>query len=572
VIYAPRHSNDRLLLGLKGSLNEYELDLLRQRSLEARYEKARRGELVVSAPVGFLRTEDQRLEVNPDQRVQERIRLVFRKFLELGSIRQALLWFLEEDLQVPAHTADGSLIWKRPRYTSIRGILTNPAYGGAYAFGRTEHGSRVESGRTRKVSRLRRREEWIALIPEHHEGFVTWEQFEQIQSTIAGNCRANQPGAPMRGAALLAGLLRCRRCGRKLTVSYTGGGRRFLRYSCARGYLDNGEPKCIGVGGIPLDEAIGREVVRVVGPAPIEAAVRASREQHQQLDLTRAALQQDLEAARYSAHRAQKQFDAADPENRLVADELERRWNQALKRVQELEVRMEQLEREHRAETSTPATVGEFADLPRLLTRVWNDPTTDARLKKRIVRTLLHEVLVDIHEQTNHIELVLHWQGGLHTELRLPRRRRGSATRTDTDIIQAVRILAKVCPDKAIAGFLNRNDLKTGRGNRWTQERITSLRQYHKIPCHEPQLKAKQGWLTLTEAAQFLHVSSRTLRIAAEEGIVPGKHPLADGPWVFRLADLQSDQAQELAHRAHDRRHTPAVPNPRQRNLGFSDT
>ena len=572
VVYAPRHSNDRLLLGLKGSLNEYELDLLRQRSLEARYEKARRGELVVSAPVGFLRTEDQRLEWNPDQRVQERVRLVFRKFLELGSIRQTLLWFLEEDLQLPAHAADGSLIWKRPRYTSIRGILTNPAYGGAYAFGRTEHGARVEGGRTRKVSRLRRREEWIALIPQHHEGFVAWEQFEQIQSMIAGNCRASQPGAPKRGAALLAGLLRCRRCGRKLTVSYTGGGRAFLRYSCSRGYLDNGEPKCIGVGGIPLDEAIGREVVRVVGPAAVEAAVCASREQDQQLDLTRSALQQDLEAARYAARRAQKQFDAADPENRLVADELERRWNQALLRVQEVEARMEQLERPRGAEAATPATVEEFVDLPGLLTRVWNDPTTDARLKKRIVRTLLHEVLVDIHEESNIIELVLHWQGGLHTQLRLPRRRRGSATRTDPDIIQAVRTLTKVCPDEAIAGFLNRNDLRTGRGNRWTKERITSLRQYHQIPCHDPQAQAEQGWLTLTEAAQFLHVSSRTLRIAAEEGSVPGEHPLPNGPWVFCLTDLESTAAQQLVLRAHSRRHTTAVPNPHQRNLGFSGT
>lgn len=572
VIYAPRHSNDRLLLGLKGSLNEYELDLLRQRSLEARYEKARRGELVVSAPVGFLRTEDQRLELNPNKHVQERVRLVFHKFLELGSIRQTLLWFLEEDLQVPAHAADGSLIWKRPRYTSIRGILTNPAYGGAYAFGRTEHGARVEGGHTRKISRLRHREEWIALIPRHHEGYISWEQFERIQAMIAGNCRASEPGAAKRGAALLAGLLRCRRCGRKLTVSYTGGGHAFLRYSCTRGYLDNGEPKCIGVGGIPLDEAIGREVVRVVGPAAIEAAVSVSRGQHQQLDLTRMALQQDLEAARYAARRAQKQFDATDPENRLVADELERRWNQALERVQELEVRLEQLERQCRAEPSTPATAEEFGDLSGLLTRVWNDPATDARLKKRIVRTLLHEVLVDIHEETNHIELVLHWQGGLHTELRLPRRRRGSATRTNSDIIQAVRTLAKVCSDKAIAGFLNRNDLKTGRGNRWTQERITSLRQYHEIPCHDPQLKVDQGWFTLTEAARLLNVSSRTLRMAAEEGTVPGEHPLVDGPWVFRRDDLQSDQAQQLVHRAHSRRHTPAVPNLHQRNLGFSDT
>jgi DNA invertase Pin-like site-specific DNA recombinase len=571
VIYAPRNSNDRLLLGLKGSLNEYELDLLRQRSLEARYEKARRGELVLSAPVGFLKTEDQRLELHPDERVQERIRLVFRKFLELGSIRQTLLWFLEEELQVPAHATDGTLIWKRPRYTSIHNILTNPAYGGAYAFGRTQHGSRLEGGQTRRASRRRERNEWIALIPRHHGGYISWEQFEQVQELIAGNCLGpSSPGAARRGAALLAGLLRCRRCGRKLTVSYTGGGRQFLRYSCVRGYLDIGEPKCIGVGGIPLDEAISREVIRVVQPAAIEAAVSAGQGEAQERDLALAALEQDLEAARYAARRAQKQFDAADPENRLVANELERRWNQALERVQELENRIAQ---QRCSEPTALVSPEDFSDLPGLLIRVWNDPGTDSRLKKRIVRTLLHEVLVDINEETNHIELVLHWQGGLHTELRLPRRRRGSATRTAPDVIQAVGILARICTDEAIAGFLNRNNLKTGRGNRWTKERVASLRSYHEIPCHDPLMKRERGWLTLTDAARFLGISSRTLRIAAEQGILPGEHPLSDGPWVFIKSDLQSPSAQQLAHRAQNRRGlTPAVPDPHQRNLDFSGT
>src|SRR5882672_8565516 len=195
VVYAPRQSNDRLLLGLKGSLNEYELDLLRQRSLEARDEKARRGEMVVAAPVGYLKTEDQALEKDPDRRVQQRILLVFSKFKEFGSVRQTLMWFLEEDLQVPAREASGIIAWKRPHYSSIYSILTNPVYGGAYAFGRTESGSRYEAGRSRNVSRRRPREEWIALIPHHHEGYIDWEQFEEIQATLASNCFSeDQPG------------------------------------------------------------------------------------------------------------------------------------------------------------------------------------------------------------------------------------------------------------------------------------------------------------------------------------------------------------------------------------------
>jgi DNA invertase Pin-like site-specific DNA recombinase len=579
VIYAPRQSNDRLLLGLKGSLNEYELDLLRQRSLEARYEKARRGELVVAAPVGYLKTEDQRLEKDPDRRVQERILLVFDKFLELGSIRQTLLWFLEEDLEVPAHGTDGALIWKRPRYSSIQNILTNPTYAGTYVFGRTEHGSRCEGGQTRKVSRRRPRDEWLALIPDHHEGYLDGEQFEQMQRTITTNCLTEgRPGAPKQGAALLAGLLRCRRCGRKLTVAYTGGnasvarrGERFLRYECRRGYLDNGEPKCISFGGMPVDTAIGREVLRVVQPGALEAAVQASQEISLQQDAILEALDRDLQAARYAAKRAQKQYDVADPENRLVAEELERRWNEALERVRDLESRVEQ----HRGSRDSfpPATLEEFAGLAEDLETVWNAPESDARLRKRIVRALMHEVLVDVDHQTNEVIVVIHWQGGVHTELRVPRRRRGTATQTATDIIEAVRVLARVSTDEAIAGFLNRNDLKTGRGNRWTKERITSLRSYHQIPRQCPETKEREGWLTLTEASRLLGVSSRTLRLAAERGDIPGQHPLSDGPWVFRRVDLQTPIAQQFVQKTQQRRgKQPAVPSPGQKTLGFSGT
>lgn len=570
VVYAPRSSNDRLLLGLKGSLNEYELDLLRQRSLEARNEKARRGELVVAAPVGFLKTADQRLELDPDRRVQDPIRLVFAKFGELGSVRQTLLWFLEEDLPLPVQAANGELSWKRPRYTSLYGILTNPVYGGAYCFGRTGHGSRLEAGQVRHTSQRRAREAWIAFIPRHHAGYISWEQFEQIQGLIANNSQGfERLGAAKRGAALLTGLLRCRRCGRKLTVSYTGGGRQFLRYNCVRGYLDNGEPKCIGLGGIPVDQVIAREILRVIQPAAVEAAVSANQQQQEQLDLVRAALAQDLEAARYAARRAQKQFDAADPENRLVASELESRWNLALQRVREVETRISQYSS---SESRLPILASEFDDLPDLFSRAWNDPATDAGIKKRIVRSLLREVVVDIDEEAREIELILHWQGGVHTELRLPHRGRGTSTRTEPDIIQAVRVLAKICADNTIAGCLNRNLLKTGRGNRWTKERITSLRNYHDIPRYDPQVKAEQGWSTLVEAARFLRISPRTLRLAAEAGTVLGMHPLSDGPWLFTQSDLESPPAQQLANRAQGRQHSTAISARQQRNLDFSGT
>ena len=304
MVYAPRESNDRLLLGLKGSLNEYELDLLRARSVEARHAKARRGELVVSAPVGFLKTADQRYEKAPDRRVQEAILLVFRKFREHGSVRQTLMWFLDEELQLPARKPDGAVVWKRPLYATLWRILTNPIYGGAYAYGKTEAVTSYVNGQAHRAHRRKCPQQWLALIPEAHEGYISWEEFQKIQQMLAENVQGwGQRGAIRRGAALLSGLLRCRRCGRKIMVHYTGVKRGFLRYGCMRGRLDQGEPKCIAFGGIPVDEAIGLEILRVVQPGAVEAAVLASQQIAHQQDDVQKALCRDLEAARYEALR-----------------------------------------------------------------------------------------------------------------------------------------------------------------------------------------------------------------------------------------------------------------------------
>jgi DNA invertase Pin-like site-specific DNA recombinase len=570
-VYAPRQSNDRLLLGLKGSLNEYELDLLRQRSVEARHEKARRGELLVAAPIGFVKTEDQRLEKDPDRRVREAILLVFRKFEELGAARQTLLWFLEEGLQLPTRRQNGETTWKRPTYATIYRILTHPAYGGAYAYGKTESASAYQAGSSRKVRRRRPKERWLALIPHAHEGYITWERFEQIQRTLAANVPgAGEPGAAKRGAALLAGLLRCRRCGRKLTVRYTGRDHDMLRYCCDRGRLDQGDPKCIAFGGVSVDEEIGRQLLRVVRPAAVEVAVLAHQDGQHQRDEVRAALERDLEAARYAAQRAGKQFDAVDPQNRLVADELERRWDVALTRVRELEQRLTM--DEHNPAAPAVPTCDEFADLARELEEVWRSPESDARLKKRIVRTLIEEVIADTDAAAGEIILHIHWKGGVHTELRVPRRRRGQMNHTSKDVVAAVRSLARICSDDVIAGVLNRNELRTGRGNRWTRERVVSLRAWNSIPCFSRESCVQEGWLKLNEAADALGVSPRTVRLAIERGEIAGEHPLSDGPWIINRQALESRAAMDLVERARRNSRTPAKPAPDQKTLGFSDT
>lgn len=576
-LYDARRGSDRLLLGVRGSLNEYELDVLRQRSLEARWAKARRGELVFVPPAGYRKKADEPIEKDPDQRVQNAIRLVFQKFLQFGTIRQAMLWFIEEDMELPSVVFGASgweTRWRRPTYEQVRKILKNATYAGAYAYGKTEQTLGIEDGQPRRRIRSKRMEEWGVLLPGHHEGYIEWEEFQRIQAMITKNSqrnRASAPGAAKKGAALLSGLLRCRRCGRKLMVMYTGRASNVQRYICIRGYLDQGEPKCISLGGDGVDEAVCREVLCVVQPAAIAAVVEAGREEAERKDEVLEVLRLELEGVRYKADRARRQFDGADPENRLVVDELERRWNQALEKVAEVERRIEAARRQREEVPAAPMEV--IGNLAGDLEGVWSDPATDVRLKKRIVRTLVEEVIVDVDSEVGEIVLAIHWKGGVHTELRVQRRRRGqNSLHTSQDTVQAVRALSLICPDEVIAGFLNRNGLRTGKGNRWTLERVTALRSKRGIPVYASERKKLDGWMNLTGAASYLGVTQKTLRRAAEQGGVPSQHPLPDGPWIFKRSDLDDPSVRKQLSNLRRRSDKAAGPERGQLTLDPSST
>ena len=346
-VYDPRLPNDRLLLGMKGTMSEMELSILRQRSLEALRQKARRGELFLTVAIGYVKVRRDRIAKDPDRRVQEAIGLVFRKFAEFQSIRQVHLWLRQEGVLTPALETDGGgrrVVWKPPVYNTVRAILTNPIYGGAYAFGRTASRVTVENGRKRVSRGLRRdREEWDVLIVDHHEGYVSWAEFERNQRLIAdnANCRGLMArGSVRRGDALLAGLLRCGHCGRRLHVSYSGTDGFCVRYGCRGAHINHGTQTCIAFGGMRVDAAVSAEVLRLLSPLGVEAALAAVATRDAEISDTRRQAELALTQARYEADLARRQYDAVDPANRLVAAELERRWNDRLAEVRRQEERL----------------------------------------------------------------------------------------------------------------------------------------------------------------------------------------------------------------------------------------
>lgn len=569
-VYSPRHSNDRLLLGLKGSLNEYELDLLRHRASEARVAKARRGELVSHCPIGFVKGDERVLEKDPDQRIRGAIELVFAKFFELGSARQTLLWFMEHNLMVPTRYIHGDVRWRRPSYCNIYSILKNPAYGGAYAYGKTERVLCYEEGISQTRTRQRPRERWVALIPGAHEGYVSWENFERAQRMIENNRLSDHTVGPARrGRGLLASVLRCRRCGRLLRVYYKGPECAIVRYACPQAQLDNKEARCIAFNGRFIDIAVSRELLRVVEPAAIEATVLASQQQAEVQSEVVQALRRDLQAAMYRAQRAERQYEAADPQNRLVADELERRWNAALQEVRMLEARI--AEESNIEQATKSASLEEFQNLASDLEALWNNPGADPSAKKRILRALICEIVADIDEKTNELVLLIHWKGGAHTPLRLPRRRSGQSSRhTSKDIVQAVRVLTRIYNDQMIAGVLNRAKLLTGQGNFWTRALVTGLRHNHGIERHDPQRQAAEGWMNLSKAARLVGLSHAKLHAAIDCGSIVAERPVACGPFVINKKALETSAAVRFLE-CQGRTDPTSAPVP-QRSLDFSST
>jgi len=558
-IYDPRQLNDRLVLGLKGTMSEFELNLMRQRAREAFEQKVRRGFAMWELPVGFVRNEDNGIEKTPDRQVQQVITTVFQKFRQFGSARQATIWFREEQIPVPhvrPGTAGNEIVWALPSSGRLLQMLRNPCYAGAFAYGKTAGRTVIEQGRARQGTRYRKpTSEWKVLLTDHHSGYISWEEYVQNQQQIDANAMCGDgegSGAARTGAALLSGLLRCGQCGRKLQVVYSGNKGRVPRYICRGDRGDRGHARCQTVGSLRLDRAIVRCVLDAIQPVGIEAAINVAASTRAEDDAKKASLELALERARYEANRARRQFDGVDPENRLVASELEARWNRCLVQVAELEHRLTQTGNVQDPVTSQTKT--ELMTLCDQLPAVWDHPDAPLQLKKRILRTVLNDIIIKPEQALSVYRVCLHWAGGVHTEFTIARNKTGQHGRSaDRDVIELITELAKVCPDRSSAAILNRLGYKTGQGKSWNASRVAGVRGYHEIAAFQQ----SHEWVTQQQAARELRVSSTVVKRLIDEGILPAKHVVECAPWIIERKDLTLPAVQQQVQNVRRGRKLP---------------
>lgn len=544
-LYHPASFNDRLVLGLKGTMSEAELHVLRARLDGGIRNKARRGELRRGLPVGLAWGEDDgEVCFDSNAAVTAAIHNVFRRFAELGSARQVWLWFLSEQLRFPSRRFAGAEVeWVSPTYTAIHQVLTNPAYAGAYAYGKTKRERYLdESGQLRKRLRHLPRETWAVLIHDHHPGFIDWQTFLDNQARLGSN---NHPqpnaagGAVREGSALLQGLAVCGHCGRRLLVDY-GGRQSSPRYYCrAAGAMNGRATRCLTVGGRQLEHAVTQTFLAALTPAGMEAAVVAAEHLEHDFDASLASWRLEVERARYEATRAERRYHAVDPDNRLVARNLEADWEAKLQELKKAEAALADRQR-GRPRSLTAHERELLTNLGSDIELVWAAPSTTDRERKELLQTLIEEVIINLSPDKTSAHLVMRWRGDATTEFDVNLAyRQQPAIRTDENTIDLLRRLAVHYSDAQIAGILNRQGRRSATGERFTAIIVGGLRRYRDIPRHQanPDDEQKGELLTVDKAAQVLGIAPSTLHRWLADGFIAGEQLTPGAPWRIRMSD-----------------------------------
>ena len=546
-VYHPALFNDRLLLGLKGTMSEAELHILRARLDGGIRNKAARGELRRGLPVGFVWGEqDGEVLFHPDEAVTGAIRTVFERFAEFGSARRVWLWFRSESLSFPLQTTPaglpGPIRWVVPTYTALHHILTNPVYAGAYTYGKTKYERYVdEHGTVRKRIRHLPMDQWTVLILDHHPGFIDWATFQANQARLDSNTRP-QPhqsgGAVREGSALLQGIATCGHCGRRLHIHYRGRNST-PGYHCAGKDLVNGRGVyCLTIGGLAIEQAVANAFLEAVTPAAVEA-MRLTVEQLQtNHDAALSQWRLEVERTRYEAERAERRYRTVEPENRLVARGLETEWEKRLRDLAAAEAELRRREQQC-PKTLDAEQLKHIQMLGSDIRQVWTATSTTDRDRKELLRTLLEEVVLNLKRAEGHAHLTLRWRGGAITmlDVSVPRFK-PMGPRTDEDTLSLLHRLAALYPDEVIAGILNRQGRKTATGERFTANQVGSLRRYRNIPRFQPPAEPPSGELvSIRKAAQILSMNTSSIHRWLADGFIAGEQVTPGAPWQIRITD-----------------------------------
>jgi DNA invertase Pin-like site-specific DNA recombinase len=547
-VYHPALFNDRLLLGLKGTMSEAELHILRARLNGGIRNKAARGELRRGLPVGFVWGEsDGEIRFHPDEAVRTTIASVFARFAETGSARRVWLRFRSDGLAVPLQMHQREEIrWVAASYTAIHHVLSNPVYAGAYAYGKTRRETMLDASGARRI-RVRHlpQSEWQVLIKEHHAGFIDWRTYEANQARLAANTRPGPHrvgGAVREGSALLQGLASCGHCGRRLKTHYRGRSTAPGYHCAGQSIIEGRGCQCLNVGGVQIDEAVAKAVLAALEPVKLAATLAAAERLEIDTEATLKQWRLGAERAAYEASRAERRYRAVDPDNRLVARGLEREWEQ---RLTELEAAKEELARrlERRPRVLGPEERERLLALGADLAIVWAAPTTLARDRKELLRALIDEVILSVDRDASAAHLILRWKGGALTDIdvALPRSR-PATVRTDEETLDLVRRLAALYPDTVIAGILNRQGRTTARGHRFEANRVANLRNNWRIPCFQPRPEVSDGEvMSVAAAAVALNVAPSTVHRWLNEGLMQGEQVTPGAPWrICMTEDLKA--------------------------------
>ena len=540
--YDPGDFNDGLLLGLKGTMAQAELHFLRGRLQGGKLNKAQKGELRFPLPVGLCYDDEGRIAPDPDDEVRGAVQLAFRLFRETGSAYAVVKRFAEDGLRFPKRAYGGAwagqLIWGRLSHGRVLGLIRNPSYAGVYVFGRYQYRKHVTpQGDVRTHMKAVPKADWRVHLPEHHEGYITLDEFEQNQARLARN-RTNDEGTMLNGAAreglaLLQGLLMCGCCGRAITVRYQGHGGIYPVYLCSwRRREGLATRDCMSVRSNLLDAAIGEAVLKALRPAELELAVTALKELEQRDQSIMRQWHMRIERAEYEVALAERRYQECDPANRLVAGTLERRWNDALLRVESIRAEAAQFQSQ-KARVVTAEQRAQILALARDLPRLWRAPTTAAKERKRMLRLLIRDITVEKLPEQRQLVLHVRWQGGVSTDItvNLPRPIY-EAIRCPAPIIDQVRELSQRMSDPQIVAHLNQEGLRSPHGKPFTLSMIKWIRYKYAIP---PTCLMRPDELTVQQLARRLRVSMHVVYYWIERRIVEARKLDSRGAWWITL-------------------------------------